>query len=121
MSTAIHSTATSAVFSRDANADSPFAADFDHRPFQFRHSLDAMDIFKMPALLDLADRCMRKRQHKIHFETGEPVVDGARKIGLHPTVPGRKPALDRAKNLTFGKLYEGARAARTALKLRFGI
>jgi hypothetical protein len=45
----------------------------------------------------------------------------ARKIGLHPTVPGRSPILDRMKNLTFGNLYEGAHAARNALRSRFGI
>ena len=45
----------------------------------------------------------------------------ARKIGLHPAMPGQRPAVDRLKNLTFGKLYEGAYAARSALRSRFGV
>ena len=76
MATAIHPAAASAVFSHDAETSSLFASNFDHRPFQFRHALDTMDIFQMPALLRLAERCMNKRQHKSHYETGEPVVNG---------------------------------------------
>lgn len=304
MATAIRRAAAPAVFSHDAETNNLFAANFDYRPFQFNHALHKMEIFQMPALLSLAEHCMRKRQFKSHFETGEPVVDGcfgnkpadmtlvqalerigegknwiilkriheepeyraalelliselseltgadlrrqyrdpiltifitspnritpyhldgeanflaqvqgtksvflynahdpriltpeemerywtghllaprwhdefsegqwryevspgvgvfnpatfphwvknndnvsvsvsinfkrvrndvvgafranyyARRIGMHPTVPGRKPALDRVKNLTFGKLYEGAHAARNALRLRFGV
>jgi len=45
----------------------------------------------------------------------------ARKIGLHPTAPGRSPVVDRLKSVTFGKLYEGAHAARKALRSRFKI
>jgi hypothetical protein len=45
----------------------------------------------------------------------------ARKIGLHPTMPGRRSAVDRLKDLTFGKLYEGAYTARSALRSRFGV
>ena len=304
MATAIHPAAASAVFPCDTETGKLFAANFDHRPFEFRHALHAMEIFQMPALLRLAERCMEKRQHKSHYETGEPTVNGyfgnkpadmtlvqalerigesrnwiilkriheepeyraalelfiselseltgadlrrryrdpiltifitspnritpyhldgeanflaqvqgaksvflynahdpqiltqeelerywtgnllaprwrdelseghwryeispgvgvfnpatfphwvknadnvsvsvsinfkrvrndtigahranyyARKIGLHPTAPGQRPALDRVKNLTFGKLYEGAHATRTALRSRFGI
>jgi hypothetical protein len=304
MATAIHPSAAPAVFPSDIETGRLFAANFDHRPFEFRHALHTMEIFQMPALLRLAERCMQKRQHKSHYETGEPVVNGyfgnkpadmtlvqalerigesrnwiilkriheepeyraalelfiselseltgadlrrryrdpiltifitspnritpyhldseanflaqvqgsksvflynahdpeiltpeemerywtgnlpaprwrdelseghwryeispgvgvfnpatfphwvknadnvsvsvsinfkrvrndavgayranyyARKIGLHPTEPGRRPALDRVKNLTFGKLYEGAHATRTALRSRFGV
>jgi hypothetical protein len=45
----------------------------------------------------------------------------ARRIGVKPTVPGQRPALDRVKSLTFGKLYEGAHATRSALRRRFGV
>jgi hypothetical protein len=75
MATAIHPAAASSVFPSDAETGNLFAANFDHRPFQFRHTLDSMDIFQMPALLKLAERCMRKRQHKSHYETGKPVVN----------------------------------------------
>jgi hypothetical protein len=76
MATAYEATKESAVFPHDAESAAPFVANFDHLPFQFRHALDKMDIFQMPALLKLADHCMRKREHKSHFEIGEPVVDG---------------------------------------------
>ena len=45
----------------------------------------------------------------------------ARKIGLHPTEPGHSSALDRMKNLIFGKLYAGAHFTRKTLRSRFGI
>jgi len=304
MATAFHPVAETAIFPRDTDTCNLFSANFDHRPFQFCHALDTMEIFQMPALLKLAERCMQRREHKSHFESGEPVVNGffgnkpadmnlvqalerigegknwiilkriheepeyraaleifiselseltstdlrrryrdpiltifitspnritpyhldgeanflaqvqggksvflydahdprilnpeemerywtghllaprwhdelsegqwhyeispglgvfnpatfphwvknsdnvsvsvsinfkrvrndaigayranyyARKIGMHPTVPGRRPSLDRVKNLTFGKLYEGAHAARNALRSRFGV
>jgi hypothetical protein len=71
-----HPEAASEVFSHDAETGKLFAANFDHRPFEFRHALHNMEIFQMPALLKLAERCMHNRQYKSHFETGEPVVDG---------------------------------------------
>jgi hypothetical protein len=76
MATVIHPAAAPVVFSRDAETGNLFAANFDHRPFQFHHALDTMEIFQMPALLSLAERCMRKRQYKSHYETGEPEVNG---------------------------------------------
>lgn len=76
MATMIHPEAASEVFSHDAETGKLFAANFDHRPFEFRHALHNMEIFQMPALLKLAERCMHNRQYKSHFETGEPVVDG---------------------------------------------
>jgi hypothetical protein len=45
----------------------------------------------------------------------------ARKIGLHPSAPGRSAALDRLKSLSFGMLYQGAYAARSVLRSRFGL
>jgi|HubBroStandDraft_5_1064220.scaffolds.fasta_scaffold56971_2 hypothetical protein len=76
MATAIHPAGEPAVFPHDAENGKLFADHFDHHPFQFRHALDKMEIFQMPALLKLAERCMQKRQFKSHYETGEPVVDG---------------------------------------------
>ena len=76
MATAIHSAAAPVVFPRDTETGQLFAANFDHRPFEFRHALNTMDLFQMPALLKLAERCMKKRQHKSHYESGEPVVNG---------------------------------------------
>jgi len=76
MATMTHPEAASEVFSHDAETGKLFAANFDHRPFEFRHALHNMEIFQMPALLKLAERCMHNRQYKSHFETGEPVVDG---------------------------------------------
>ena len=75
MATAIHPAASPAVFPCDTETGKLFAANFDHRPFEFRHALNTMEIFQMPALLRLAERCMQKRQHKSHYETGEPVVN----------------------------------------------
>ena len=45
----------------------------------------------------------------------------ARKMGIQPKAPGTSPAVDRLKNLTFGKLYESAHSTRKALRSRFGI
>jgi hypothetical protein len=39
-----------------------------------------------------------------------------RKLGLKPTAPGQSPALDRAKEATFGRLYAFAQNARNRLK-----
>jgi hypothetical protein len=44
----------------------------------------------------------------------------ARKLGLHPTPPGKSPSLDRMKQLTFGQMYETAHAARGFVRSRFG-
>jgi hypothetical protein len=76
MATALDQAAQSVVFAHDAETARLFAANFDHCPFQFQHSLHRMEIFQMPALLKLAEVCMRKREQKSHFETGEPVVNG---------------------------------------------
>jgi hypothetical protein len=93
MATAIHPVAESAVFPRDAETSKLFAANFDHRPFQFRHGLDQLELFQMPALLKLAERCMQKRQFKSHYETGEPVVNGF--FGNKPTEVTLVQALER--------------------------
>lgn len=93
MATAIPLATASSLFPHDAEAGKLFASNFDHRPFQFCHALDKMEIFQMPALLSLAERCMRKRQHKSHFETGEPVVDGS--FGNKPANMTLVEALER--------------------------
>ncbi|MGA2349512.1 MAG: hypothetical protein ABSF70_03685 [Terracidiphilus sp.] len=76
MATTLHSAAESTVFSHDQESGKLFARNFDHQPFLFHHALDTMEIFQMPALLDLAKRRMRKSEHKSHYETGEPVMNG---------------------------------------------
>ena len=93
MATAIHPVKETAVFPHDAENGKLFAENFDQHPFLFRHALDTMEIFQMPALLKLAERCMQKRQFKSHFETGEPVVDGF--FGNKPTDMTLVQALER--------------------------
>ena len=39
-----------------------------------------------------------------------------RKLGLHPTLPGQSPSLDRIKEATFGRLYSFAEATKKRLK-----
>jgi hypothetical protein len=41
-----------------------------------------------------------------------------RRIGLKPAMPGVSPAMDRAKEATFGRLYEGVHGIATALKAK---
>jgi hypothetical protein len=41
-----------------------------------------------------------------------------RRLGLKPTPPGQSPALDRAKEATFGRIYQAAYDVRQALKAR---
>ena len=43
-----------------------------------------------------------------------------RKAGLTPTTPGESHTLDRAKEATFGRLYQTAFDARNALKSKLG-
>ncbi len=43
-----------------------------------------------------------------------------RKAGITPTVPGANPTLDRAKEATFGRLYQTAFNARDVLKAKLG-
>jgi len=93
MATAVHPAAQSAVFPYDAEAGKLFAANFDRNPFQFRHALDAMEIFQMPALLKLAERCMQKRQNKSHYESGEPIANGY--FGSKPADATLVQALER--------------------------
>lgn len=81
------------IFPLDSQTRNLFAGNFDHHPFLFHHSLHSLDIFKMPALLKLADRCMRKRQHKTHYETGEPPINGY--FGNKPKEMTLVQALDR--------------------------
>jgi hypothetical protein len=76
MATVLRAVAAATVFPHDNETSKLFAGNFDERPFEFRHALHTMDIFQMPALLKLAERCMLMRGHKSHFETGQPVVNG---------------------------------------------
>jgi hypothetical protein len=52
-----------------------------------------MDIFQMPALLKLADHCVRKRERQSHFEVGAPAADGH--FGTKPTNMTLVEALER--------------------------
>ncbi len=118
MATAIPSTAPQNVFFHGTETGNLFAANFDHCPFEFHHYLDKMEIFQMPALLNLAERCMRKRQHKSHFETGEPVVDGH--FGSKPTNMTLVEALERiggGKNWIILKRIHEEPEYRAALEL----
>jgi len=76
MATMTHPVAGLGLFAQDAENRKLFAQHFDHQPFLFRHALNTLELFQMPALLKLAQKCMDKRQQKSHFETGKPVVDG---------------------------------------------
>jgi hypothetical protein len=57
-------------FDRDPAHRELVASHFDRRPFQFRHQLHTLDIFRMPALLDLAEKAMMKR-NRSHYESGD--------------------------------------------------
>lgn len=86
------------VFPHDPQNRKLFSACFDHQPFSFSHSLHTMEIFSMPALLRLAEKCMHNRQYKSHYETGEPQVNGCF---------GHKPAemtlVEALENIATGK------------------
>lgn len=71
-----HNGSLPSVFPHDPSTASLFQSHFDHTPFLFHHSLHTLDIFKMPALLSLAQRCMKKKHQKAHYEAGEPIVTG---------------------------------------------
>lgn len=118
MATAIYPVTSPAVFPNDAETRNIFSANFDQRPFQFRHALDTMEIFQMPALLNLAERCMSKRQHKSHYETGEPVVNGY--FGNKPADMTLVEALERigeSKNWIILKRIHEEPEYRAALEL----
>lgn len=108
----------SQLFDHSAANRSLFSSHFDHEPFEFHHSLHTMDIFKMPALLKLAERCMQNREHKSHFETGEPVVNGF--FGNKPSGLTLVEALERigeGKNWIILKRIHEEPAYREALQL----
>jgi hypothetical protein len=87
------SPAKNLLFDHDAATHELFSSHFDQEPFAFSHSLHRMEIFTMPALLKLAERCMQKREHKSHFESGEPVVNGY--FGNKPSDMNLVQALER--------------------------
>jgi len=118
MATVFHSIAETAIFSRDVDTRNLFTTNFDYQPFQFRHALNAMDIFQMPALLKLAEHCMRKREFKSHFESGEPVVNGY--FGNKPDDMNLVQALERigeGKNWIILKRIHEEPEYRAALEL----
>ena len=53
-----------------------FAEKFDHQPFEFRHKMDRLEVFQVPALLEAAERLARKNDQKSHYESGEPDQNG---------------------------------------------
>ena len=63
------------VFPRDAETKRAVAANFDHKPFVFHHSLQDLEIFQLPSLLALAEKAMRKH-NRSHHEAGDVAVDG---------------------------------------------
>src|ERR1700722_8399293 len=118
MATTTLSPAETRLSPHDSETRALFASHFDQQPFEFHHSLHTMDIFKMPALLKLAERCMEKRQHKSHFETGEPVVDGF--FGNKPSDMTLVQALERigeGKNWIILKRIHEEPEYRAALEL----
>ncbi len=56
-------------FADDLDDRALFADNFDHSPFQFRHSLQHHPAFQLEALLAAAERL---NNGKSHFESGEP-------------------------------------------------
>ena len=108
----------SAVFPHDPDAAHLFASNFDQIPFGFSHNLNSMQIFQMPALLKLAERCMQRRERKSHYETGEPVVNG--QFGNKPADMTLVEALERigeGKNWIILKRIHEEAEYREALEL----
>jgi hypothetical protein len=62
------------IFPRDAETVRAVAANFDHHPFLFRHCLQHLELFQIPALLALAEKAMRKH-NRSHYEAGDVSVD----------------------------------------------
>lgn len=75
MATQSYPQAESGVFPHDAETSELLAGNFDHHPFLFRHGLQHLELFQMPALLKLAEKSMRK-YNRSHYEAGDVSVDG---------------------------------------------
>ncbi len=75
-----------------------FAEKFDHQPFQFRHAMDKLDAFQIPALLEAAERLARKNDQKSHYESGEP-----EKNGWFGQRPAGKTIVDALAEIQSGK------------------
>lgn len=65
----------SGLFPHDAETSQLLAGNFDHHPFLFRHSLQNLELFQMPALLELAEKAKRK-VNRSHYEAGDVQVNG---------------------------------------------
>ena len=63
-----------ALFADDLDDRALFADNFDHSPFQFRHSLHHHPAFQLSALFEAAERLSQnpRTSNKSHFESGEP-------------------------------------------------
>jgi hypothetical protein len=63
-----------ALFADDLDDRALFADNFDHTPFQFRHSLHDHPAFQLSTLFEAAERLSQnpKTSGKSHFESGEP-------------------------------------------------
>jgi len=63
-----------AFFTNEREDRAMFTRNFDHKPFQFRHSLDQHPAFQLPALLRAAERLSKdpRTAGKSHFESGSP-------------------------------------------------
>ncbi len=75
-----------------------YAEHFDHKPFLFRHAMDTLDVFQIPALLEAAERLARKNDQKSHYESGEP-----EKNGWFGQRPAGKTIVDALAEIKSGK------------------
>ena len=75
-----------------------YAENFDGRPFQFRHTMERMDVFQIPALLEAAERMARKNDQKSHYESGEP-----ERNGWFGSRPAGKTIIDALAEIQSGK------------------
>jgi len=78
-----------------------FTKNFDHKPFQFRHSLEQHPAFQLPALLNAAERLSKdpRTAGKSHFESGSPDRNawfGARPEGQ--TIVDALASIENGKN-----------------------
>ena len=75
-----------------------FAERFDHQPFEFRHRMERLDEFQIPALLEAAERLAHKNDQKSHYESGEP-----EKNGWFGQRPAGKTIVDALAEIQSGK------------------
>lgn len=75
MTTETYSQTQAQIFPRDAENDRLVSGNFDHHPFLFHHSLQHLELFQIPALLELAEKAKRKL-NRSHYEAGDVAVNG---------------------------------------------